>query len=275
MRRAVLALLLAGATACGGEEAVDADTLTQVLRVFEFARETERGVSAGFDLDGFVSEDNDGRTCFKADFTGPDGTEGVDNEMARLLPLIDLAGEGAVQGLIQNAVDEGRLLLFFEITDSDVPGQARLRVRRGEDTPLLGTDGRILSGQTLALHPEEAFLGEAEATFDGRTLEAGPFALPLPIIVFSQLYEVNIPEAYVRFELDASGEYGVGTLGGGIPISQLVTILDTASNFGPEFTDLFGDAVRESGDLKRDGNGACTEMSVAVSFETAVGFVWE
>ena len=274
MRRALWTLLLSAA-ACGGEdlEAPVART-TQVVRVFEFARETPRGVSAGFDLDGLVSEDNDGRTCFKADFTAPDGTAGVDNELARLLPLIDLAGEDAVQGLIQNAVDEGRLLLFFEVTEH-ADGQVRLRMRRGDDVPLLGTDGRILSGQTLALHAEEPLLSEAEARFDGRVLEAGPFELPLPIIVFSQLYAVTLPEAYVRLELDADGEYGTGTLGGGIPVSQLVDVLDTASNFGPEFAELFGDAVRDSGDLARDDNGDCTQMSVAVSFETAVGFVWE
>lgn len=274
MRRAVLILALGG-FACGGEAPPSEAITTTVVRTLNFERESPSGVSRGFDLDGFVSESNDGRSCFQADFESPDGEPGIDNQLATLLPLIDLAGEGALQSLVQNAIDEGRLLMFFEVFEPE-PGQYTLRVRRGDDVPLLGTDGAILSGQTLALHETEPLLGEVEATMQDGMLEAGPFALKVPVIVFSQLYEVEMPSARVRLEYDdETGDITLGTVGGGLPIPQLVQILETAGNFGPEFEELFGDAVREAGDLARDANGDCTEMSAALTFDAVPAFVWE
>jgi hypothetical protein len=270
-----MSLCALGAAACGaGEPALEEATVTVVAQTLEFAREAPRGVSAGFNLDGLVSGTNDGRTCNKEDFAGPAGEEGVDNELARLLPLIDLAGEGALQALVQDAVNEGRLLMFFEVFEGEA-GQARLRVRRGTDVPLLGTDGFILPGQTLALDHSDPLLGEGDATWAGGVLEAGPFPLAVPIVVFSQLYEVNLPQAHLRFEFDEEGNVRSGTVGGGIPVAELVQVLRTASNFGPEFEELFGDAVRDAGDLARAEDGSCAQMSAALTIQAVPAFVWE
>jgi hypothetical protein len=54
----------------------------------------------------------------------------------------------------------------------------------------------------------------------------------------------------------------------------LIRVLETASNFGPEFEELFGDAVRDAADLARDESGVCREMSAAVRFEAAPAFVY-
>lgn len=275
MRRSVFipALLLA---ACGGEstESGGAHT-TAVVRTLELARESPNGVSPGFNLDGFVSESNDGRSCFQSDFTDPEGVVGIDNQLATLLPLIDLAGEDALEGLIQNAVNEGRLLMFFEVVEGD-DGQFTLRVRRGDDVPLLGTDGKILSGQTLALDEAEPILGPSTpATVEGNLIEAGPFEVQIPVIVFSQLYEVRMPAAYARLTIDEETGVARGTVGGGIPMPQLIQILDTAGNFGPEFEELFGDAVRDAADLERDADGNCTQMSAVITFDAVPAFIWE
>lgn len=264
-----------GAVACGaGEPAVEEASVTVVAQTLEFARESPRGVSAGFNLDGFVSGSNDGRTCFKEDFASPDGTEGVDNELARLLPLIDLAGEGALQALVQDAVNEGRLLMFFEVIEGEA-GQVKLRVRRGADVPLLGTDGFILPGQTLGLNEEDPLLGEGPATWADDVLEAGPFPLSIPLVIFSQLYLVSLPEAHLRFAFSEDGTVEAGTVGGGIPVAELVQVLRTASNFGPEFEELFGGAVRDAGDLARAADGSCAQMSAALTLRAVPAFVWE
>ena len=262
--------------ACGADDGTAAnDGETVVVQTLTFAREVEDGVVAGFDLDGITSMIADPRTCSKVDWTSPEGLSGVDNEFARILPVLDLVGEGALQGLVQNAVNEGRLLMMFEVERLD-EGRVRVRVRRGEDVPLLGTDGLILPGQTLALHSTASDLGAAEGTVvDGR-VQIGPFALNVPVVIFSQLYEVFLPEAYVQLELptEAQGGLGHGVIGGGIPIEQLVTILQTASNFAQEFDQLFGDAVRESGDLVPDRSGLCTQTSVALTVDLVSAFVW-
>ena len=273
-RRLCIGALVLGSFACGGE-AIDPQVVsTTVVRKLNFERERPGGVSQGFNLDGFVSGSNDGRSCFQEDFVGPDGEEGVDNQLATLLPLIDLAGEDAFQGLVQNAIDEGRLLMIMEVSETE-PGQHHLRVRRGDDVPLLGTDGAILAGQTLALDVESPLLGETSASWTGESLEAGPFALRIPVVVFSQLYEVEMPSARLRFAYAEDGTVTGGLVGGGLPIPQLIQILDTAGNFGPEFEELFGDAVRESGDLVRDADGNCTGMSAAITLDAVPAFVWE
>ena len=274
MRR-IIVLCALGAVACGASEvATEEASAILLVQALEFAREAPRGVSAGFNLDGLVSGTNDGRTCFKEDFAGPGGEEGVDNELARLLPLIDLAGEGALQALVQDAVNEGRLLMFFELFEGEA-GQVRLRVRRGADVPLLGTDGLILPGQTLAVDPERPLLGEGEGRLEGGVLEVGPFPLSSPLVVFSQLYQVDLPQAHLRFVFTEEGDVESGTVGGGIPVAQLIDVLRTASNFGPEFEELFGTAVRDAGDLARADDGACAQMSSALTLRAVPAFVWE
>lgn len=185
MRRLILVTaLLAG---CGSAEVEPISVNHSVVRALTFNREDPKGVAVGMNLDGFVSESNDGRSCNKSDFVSPDGVPGIDNELAKLLPLIDIAGENALEGLVQGSIDEGRLLMVFEVTRME-DGTADLRVLRGMDMPLLGTDGRILEGQTLSLHPEP-LLGEIDGTLiqDG-VLKTEPFELQLPSQVFSQLW---------------------------------------------------------------------------------------
>lgn len=275
-RRACIALigLVAGA-GCGSDDEgpAAARVSTVVVQQLAFSREADDGIAAGFDLDGLVTDGADPRTCFKTDFTGPDGTPGVDNQLARILPVIDLVGEGALDGLVQNAVNEGRLLMIFEVTT--VGDRAEVRVYRGQDIPLLGTDGLILPGQTLGLHADAPDLGEAVGTIVDNTAQVGPFALRVPLIIFSQPYEVFMPNAYVQLTLPSEGAPGRGMIGGGIPIEQLATIIQTASNFSQEYDRLFGDAVRDSADLALNQEGNCTEMSAAFTLQLVSAFFWE
>jgi hypothetical protein len=244
-----------------------------VLRELRFVREDPEGVSSGMNLDGFVSEVNDGRSCFKEDFTSPDGEPGIDNELARLLALVDVAGENAVESLVQGSINEGRLLMIIEVTPKG--DTADVRVLRGADVPLLGADGLILSGQTLGLDAEP-LLGQIEGVplTDG-SIVTEPFSLRLPVVVFSQLYEVQMPKANLRFTVAPDGSIERGLIAGGIPIEQLLTVLRTASMFAGDFEALFGDAIRESGDLDRDDAGACATLSAAVEFDAVQAFTFE
>lgn len=260
-----------GLAACGPSD-VPEELHTRVLRVLEFAREGPPGVSKGMDLDGRVSRANDTVSCGKEDFVAPDGTPGIDNELGRLLPLIDLAGENAVQELVQGTINEGRMMVLFEIVER---GEAlELLMKRGMDRPLLGTDNRILPGQTLALHPDP-LLGRAKLNRreDG-TLQTEPFELQLPILVFSVLYEVRMPAAIVRLYPAVDGGAAEGLIAGGVPIDQLMTILRQATEVGGDFEGLFGDALRDSADLDRGPDGVCRATSVAVTFETVPAFTF-
>jgi hypothetical protein len=264
-----IASLLAG---CGSGSEVAVEPELAVVRTLQFIREAPEGVSEGLDLDGFVSESNDGRSCFKPDFVSPAGIPGIDNQLATLLPLVDIAGENAVESLVQQSINEGRLLMIIEITSRG--STADVRVLRGMDVPLLGADGRILPGQTLGLDAAP-LLGAIEGVPIGDgPLVTDTFDLLLPIQVFSQLYEIDMPKAQLRFTMDVDGSITGGLITGGIPIEQLLTVLRTASEFAGDFEALFGDAIRDSGDLERDEAGSCTSMSAAVAFDAVQAFTF-
>jgi hypothetical protein len=272
IRRASPFLLLA-AIGCGQDPEAPAELQSVVVRSLEFAREDPKGVSRGLDLDGFVSAENDDRSCDKVDFVDPAGKPGIDNELGRIMPLVDLAGENALQGLIQGAINEGQLLVVFEVEKS--ANGMKVVVRRGMDSPILGTDGRILAGQTLALHPEDPFLGETTAREDDTgMLITEPFNLRLPVIVFSYLYVVEMPKAIVHFRIDENGDVDGGLIAGGIPVTQLIAVLTQASVFGGDFEGLFGEPLANSADLDRDPTGKCLSTSVAVGFDATSAFTF-
>lgn len=272
MKRWVLFSSLASLLfACSGPlEPMEPDQA--VVRALRFVREDPSGVSMGMNLDGFVNNENNVHNCFKEDFLGPDGERGIDNELARLLPLVDIAGENAVESLVQGSIDEGRLLMIFEITDHG--DSADLRVLRGMDIPLLGTDGRILAGQTLGLDPEPLLGAIDDVPLAGGVIETPPFRLRLPVVVFSQLYEIEMPKARLRFQLAEDGSIESGLIAGGIPVEQLLATLRTASMFAGDFEGLFDDVIRNAGDLDRAEDGSCTAMSAAVLFDAVRAFTF-
>ena len=95
------------------------ESMLCVIDAITFAAETEAGVSPGFNLDGMVSNGSDAESCGGVDYTDPDGTPGVDNQAALLVPVFDLVGFGAVSSFIQGAVAEGGFLLLWQIDGID------------------------------------------------------------------------------------------------------------------------------------------------------------
>ncbi len=263
---------------CSGDETVQMQTTyTGVMQQLRFAGEEPKGIAFGFNLDGYVSTERDDRACSVPDFASPNGEEGIDNQLATLLPIIDLAAEGALQALLQTSVNEGRLLIFIELNET-VEGGYHVRLRRGEDTPLLGTDGYILPSQTMALHIESELGETSKVTREGNVFTAGPFNFLLPAQVFEVLYIVNLRNAMIRFEVTDEGFIKGGVAGGGIELPELFKILSVADQrVGPNnsLEKLLGDAVREFADLERGPDGKCNQISVSMQFEGVPAYIWE
>lgn len=273
---APLALLASGVLACGGGEAPAIVARHQaVIQTLALARADAAGVSSGFDLDGAASDSLDSRSCHHADFVDPEGRPGIDNQLAVLLPLIDLLGEGAVGALLQQAINEGRLLLLLTV-EEDSEGGAQLRFERGEDVPLLGTDGLLLPGQTLALQAEP-LLGEARAWPSAeQVFEAGPFALRIPVVIFNNLYALDLIKAHVRFVRTPEGALEGGVIGGGVSVEQMFAIAETAGREARvDIIGSFGGDLRDMADLEHDASGACGAMSMAATFHAVPAFIFE
>jgi hypothetical protein len=274
----------------GGDAAPSSDTpgdappgvapasMLTVIHTMGFAT-PEEGVEGtpGFDLDGQVSDGTEPASCGHADATGPDGTPGIDNQLATLVPLFALAGIGAAEGLIQDAVTNGGLLLMFQLDGLDdrrEDDDVRLTLRAGAGTPLLGTDGLLLAGQTFALHPESPEVTAGSARVAGGVLEAGPFDLPIPVSVFGFSYRLVLTDTRLRARLTEDGGLADGLLGGAVAFEELremgrIAAMDDGSVL-PAIEAVFGGAR----DLRPGEDGVCTHVSGAFRFTAVSAFLY-
>lgn len=258
-------------------EAVQPDMLT-VIDTISFARETVAGVSPGFDVDGVVSmEGGDPASCGAYDFTSPQGTPGVDNQVALIAPLFDLVGIGAIDSFIQGAVEEGGLLLMWQIDGMEDPvddDEVELMMRFGSGTPLLGTDGRLLAGQTFHLHVDSTDQVVPNARIEDGVLTAGPFDTKLPITVFDVFYELTVQHARLRAELTYDGGLVTGVLGGAVPLSSIMDIAIQAEAEAGGILEAVEGLLQDIGDLAPDETGTCQEMSAALVFTAVSAFFY-
>ncbi len=242
-----------------------------LVSALEFAEQGPDGVADGFDLDGRVSDKSDPTGCGQADFTAPDGTPGIDNQIAQLAPALQAVGAGAAEDLIQESIKSGGLLILMELLpDPADPGRYTLVMRRGAGKPLLGADGALQAWQTFSIGEDPelgSFRGVTVA--DGVGL-AGPAPVRVPFFVFGFFFEIAIPEAYIRFEVDSGGRIERGILGGGVPLEVLFKLTDNINDSSvPAVVNL----IKFFADLAPDAQGKCTALSAALVFEGIPAFV--
>jgi hypothetical protein len=118
-------------------------------------------------------------------------------------------------------------------------------------------------------------LGVAEeGRLEGGMIEAGPFSIRFPVVVFGILYELNLTQAFVRFSIDENGDFEHGVLGGAATMEQLMDFLRTAGERAEaDFVGLIGNGLRDSADLERAG-AECAKMSMAVTFRAVPVFTF-
>ena len=267
-------VVLSSVACSGAETDIDVEsTQTTVVNLLTVPQ-VDDGVAPGFDLDQFESDQSDGRTCYQSDLVDPTGRRGIDNQLATLAPLLNLEGEGALEGLIQQAINDGRLLIVFQL-EKKTDGTYRLMMRRGEDQPLLGTNGTILSDQTLALKQSEPMAIADNLVIDGREVEVGPVDLNIPVAVFDGVYTMHLPQGRIRFTLDEQGRLVTGMMGGGVTSESLNAMMDQAAVRLPDFVVLLRSGVEQAKDLAVKPSGECEQLSMAVTFEAIPAFTYE
>jgi hypothetical protein len=231
------------------------------------------GVADGFDLDGHRSVMGDPEGCRHADFTSPDGVPGVDNQVARLLPVVDSMTGGAFDGLIQAAVNNGQLLVAVTLDGvDDLRDDAcvTLTFQRVQGTPFVGSDMRLDTGQTFDLTRDEP-ITRTPGRIRGGVIEAGPFDLPLPFAALDARFIVDLRGARVRAQLRPDGSFS-GVIGAGISWQEFG---DTVSRYGigAELQRSLTGALRLFADLAPDAEGVCRQISVGMRFDARPAFV--
>ena len=169
----------------------------------------DNGVSTGFNLDGKVSTNGGGSGCGIEDYTGPDGEEGVDNAIARLIPALELTEAVAVEDLILQAINSGELLIMFRLSGLDEEPTddscVSLDVIRGDGEPLIGSDGYIVSGQTFDRDSSVTMASATDLQLEDNTITAHGLNLEIPLTIFSGVLDAKLNDSSVRLTWSEDG----------------------------------------------------------------------
>lgn len=247
-----------------------------VITSLGFTREGPKGVAPGFDVDQKLSTGEDYQSCGKPDLVDPEGRQGIDNQMALLLPDVEKLVGNAIDGLISGAINDGRLLIFFDLKGADDlrnDSCTNLDVVLGDGKPTLGTDGAMEAWQTFDLRKEnQSKSSTTHGTIKDGTFQIGPFDLRIPIAIFDVSFVVHIRDARIRFKIDDEGNAD-GVLGGGVSMDE---IADGVKD-GAGVADIVAQirfAGNAASDLGWDPNEEkCKLMSAALAFKAKPAFL--
>jgi cytochrome c5 len=255
-----------------GDRCVGGTSHTSIVSKLAFARQKE-GVTAGFDIDGFTSdgfqsEQQETLSCSQMDFEDANGKQGIDNQLARLMPLLDTVTAADVNLIIKGAIENGQLLTTVTLDGvDDLQNDPCVEVtfKAALGTPTLGTDDELDPSQTFE-HDTTGPTSRAIGAIKDGYLEVGPFELDLLVVVFAEKFNLHLSRARVRTKLDPS-EPGrmVGAIGGGVKIQELEEIIQQFDlNSGER--DAAANFIKGLGDLDYDpATKKCGSISVGVT----------
>ena len=276
-------------SACADEEPEDTNELREdpicggtagsqliIVNRLGWGRVLEDGVAVGLNIDDHISRGSDSEGCNKSDFVGVDGTAGVDNEFARsLLPVLESLGGIAVEGLIQNAINEGDLLLavLLENVDSlEDDDCVHATVLRASGVPTLGTNNLLEPGQTFERSDIIEPVRVEGLAIEGGHLVVGPVDVQLPLFVFDVFIDLTARDSLLDLYLnpDASAE---GVLSGAVDVEEIAAIAEGRDDIG-DLETAIPLAVRAAADI-RDDEGLCSRLSVVLEFGATNAFFFE
>lgn len=287
MRHLPLLALLACDPASDGDVAVDpmcdgaGDELVLLDRTILFARAAD-GVCDGFDLDGESTAEGAPTGCGVADYTAPDGTPGVDNAFANMLPALDATEAQAAEELVQQTIAGGGLLLATRITDLDDPWNdpcVTVEIMRLTGEPLLGNDGYVLPYQTFTVDDAVPIArAEGVALVDGVIVATG-LEIVVPIQIFVVTLDLVLHDAAIRLtHVPPEGDTGAlpeGSwrvlFGGGVEASQIQSVADE-EDVDDALSGLVAALLAANVDLAPVG-GVCTQLSMTFSADAIPTFL--
>ncbi|MDG1484188.1 MAG: hypothetical protein P8R54_31645 [Myxococcota bacterium] len=245
-----------------------APSVVGVMTAMRFVR-AEGNISAGYNLDGEVTDEGDSWGCGIGDYTDAEGNAGIDNAFARLIPAMEATEAVAVEGLIQDAIDSGELLLMFELHDLDDradDGCVGITLQEGAGDPLLGTDGAILPDQTFSRDTASFSASVSDVALSGGRMDAGPMDVLLPATVLGVDVLFDIREARVRIEPQEDGTF-TGFLSGGTPIDYIIQIAQK-ENVDETLAALLESLLTTTADLGEQ----CEDISLTIEFEAVPAY---
>ena len=251
---------------------IEAKSHANVMRTVEFFKEEEDGVLRGFNLDNTISDGSETESCGIVDQVSPEGEAGVDNQLGILWKTLEpLVGE-AVEALLYNAVNDGRLLMMIELSgvdDLQNDESIGLSFFRGKAKPIIGAQGRIVPDQTFKVDTDFPSSFFSNIQIQNGEVQAGPVEFAIPIEIFDANFEFRVREGQVRFKIREDGSFE-GIMGGRVVLKDVLDQL-LESNAAQEAR-LVQPIFENNADLGYK-EGQCTEISVAFGFTGTQAFV--
>ena len=242
-------------------------------------------------IDGFDIDDSngppEGATCRSQnqdDFVAPDGREGIDNSFASggLANLVGILSQqpgddaSIFEGLVQSAVTGGTLLVLLEIeglnnleNDRDVT----LTIHLGEPFDVgVGTDGRLLAGQSFDLREEVPPVRVDAEVRDG-VLYANGINMQLTGSILDVTFELPVELGRLALTFNPNGTV-TGILGGGLPWR---TIADVVPRIGgaEQFASIASRILSGLADVMNEETGECDKLSAAIRVHGVPAFIFE
>lgn len=249
-----------------------------VVRTLGFALADDAGVSLGFDLDGETSVENGASGCGIADYTSPDGEAGIDNAFSRLTPALESteAKISAIEGLVQAAITSGELLIALELgglDDWEEDGCVSGEVGQAAGTPMLGTDGLILDGQTFDRDDTVDRAALDDGRIRGGVYEAGGLSVDLPVQILNASLTLPLREGRIRVERDGDDLFK-GYLAGRVSAAYMLQIAQS-ENIDPTVADLLSVVLIANADFDDEDGTVCGAVSVVLQFEAVGAYYYE
>jgi hypothetical protein len=247
-----------------------------VLTSVVFARPDEQGQIAGFDLDHDATGFGGTGGCGVQDDVSPDGVQGVDSAFARLLPALALTEAQAVEEIMQELINSGQVLIMWDLhglDDLESDTCATVELLRGQDAPMIGGRGFINPGQTFDVLDGFTPIDAGQVSIQDGTFQASGFDFDLPFSFLGTYIDFVLHDAVIRVTLQPDGSF-TGMLGGGISIEDVFRVA-SENNIDTSIVELLRGLVGPIADLAPDANGACTQISVTLTFTGVPAFLYE
>jgi hypothetical protein len=268
----LISLLFLVHLGCAADEGIQYGVATNLL----ISRVDENQISEGFNLDGIDSTEDGSTGCGIGDYTNALGESGVDNAMARLVPVLEQTEAIAAEDLIHQAINSGELIILFEMTEvgSDPlhDEAVTLNVLRGEGKPIVGTDGRLVAGQTFDIDTAVVPTGEPEVTLDDGLVTASGLTLNIPLEIFDARLNAVLENASVRIAWNDDGTFS-GYMGGGLDYWAIVDMAIN-SNVDQALAESLPLLFASNADLDPSDMGTCQKISFTFVFDGVPAYVF-
>ena len=243
-------------------------------------------VATGFDLDGVDSTPAAPGTgaCAHADFAGPKGERGVDNQLWLALGCIKgYARGGTIDEFAVNNIREGQRTILVRLSgvdDRQNDDHVELGIFSSPDPIPVDATGAMLDRASLSITGDPRHRNVVDARIANGIVEAGPFDLRLDFKGQYLVGEYALRDAKVRLELLPDGTLR-GVLGGYWDFEQFYDIYARqatrlgAMTVGFRCPGMYGAVKRLADAFPDPATGACTAISTAFRLAGVPAFVIE